>query len=554
MKFHSKKISLIFTAFSLIFSIAACHHYYMAVKPTANNPGQKASIVDSLQKEDRYFILRNGGEAYHIKNMSLSDDSKTIGCTLETLPANHLLHLNKGRRGVMQYKPTEPNDAGVLNEVHFYISPDTSISAGHCVLQLDKIQKIEVIQNDKGRTTGSYIIGALGYTIGAIAVVAIIVAATKSSCPFVSAYTNDEFLLQGEIYGGAIYPQMARDDYMPLRIQPTADQKLMVKISNELHERQYTDFADMMVITHDKDSKILSDEKGNLYEVKNPQSPLKAWTGNMPDALSPLLKKDDNELLHFDDTLSADANNYVITKFNKPAGRQKGKLVLAIKNSYWLDYLYGEMAKGFGSYYGTFIKKQNKTPLSTLLQWTKDQKIPLEVSVKTKAGWEKMADLTTIGPLATREIVVPLDLKNVLDSSVEIRLSSGFMFWEIDYAAIDYSDDKNFDIATISPSVATDETGKNVLPELNKEDGIYLEQPVPGNCVTLEYQSKAARPNTIQSYILHTKGYYSHVRDFKGAPNVSFLKQFKKPGGFPSFSLQLYKKFGTTTMESLVKR
>jgi hypothetical protein len=475
-------------------------------------------------------------------------------CTLESLPANHLLHLNKGRRGVMQYKPTLPNEAGVLNEVHFYIAPDTSISAGHHVLLLDKIQKIEVIQKDKGRTTGSYVIGALGYTIGAIAVVAIIIAATKSSCPFVSAYTNNEFLLQGEIYGGAIYPQMARDDYMPLRIQPTADQKLMVKISNELHERQYTDFADMMVITHDKDSKILSDEKGNLYEVKNPQSPLKAWTGNMADALSPLLKKDDNQLLHFDDTLSADANNYVITKFNKLAGAQKGKLVLAIKNSYWLDYLYGEMAKGFGSYYSTFIKKQNKTPLSTLLQWTKDQKLPLEVSVKTKTGWEKMAELTTIGPLATREIVVPLDLKNVADSSVEIRLSSGFMFWEIDYAAIDFSDDNNFDIETISPSVATDETGKNVLQELNKKDGIYLEQPVPGNCVTLEYQCKPARPNTIQSYILHTKGYYTHVRDFKGAPNISFLKQFKKPGGFPSFSLQLYKKFGKTTMESLVKR
>ena len=228
-------------------------------------------------------------------------------------------------------------------------------------------------------------------------------------------------------------------------------------------------------------------------------------------------------------------------------------MILALKNSYWIDYLYGEVAKGFGSYYSTYMKKQNKKPANTLLQWAKDQKIPLEVSVKTKTGWQKITDLTTIGPLATREIVVPLDLKNLEGTSIEVRLSSGFMFWEIDYAAIDFSDDNNFSVETISPSVATDETGKNVLPLLNKKDGIYLEQPVPGNCVTLEYKGLPKRQNTLQTYFLHTKGYYTHIRDLKGSPNVAFLKQFKKPGGLPAYSLELYKKFSTTTMQSLVK-
>ena len=39
-----------------------------------------------------------------------------------------------------------------------------------------------------------------------------------------------------------------------------------------------------------------------------------------------------------------------------------------------------------------------------------------------------------------------------------------------------------------------------------------------------------------------------------GAPKVAFLKQFKKPNAFPAFSVQLYKKFKTTTMESLAKQ
>jgi hypothetical protein len=529
----------------ILLVFAGCNRYYKAV--TTNVKDNPDKSVDSLKNQNRDFILRTPSQGYFMRNIILSEDRKKITCTLDDIPIEHQDYLYKGK-GNLRYK--EPF---VLNEVHIYIGNDSPLNKGSYALSLDQVQKIEVIEKDKKRTTNSYVIGALGYTIGAIAVVAIIVAATKSSCPFVSAYTNNEFVLQGETYGGAIYPQLARDDYMPLRMNPTTDNTLQLKISNELQEQQYTDFADLIVVTHSEKTKVLADEKGNLFEITDPQTPVAAWTGNNKDALTPLLKKDDNTLLHFDDTLATDATNFVVAKFNKPSGTQNGKLVLAIKNSYWLDYLYGEMAKSFGNYYNTYVRKQNKRPASELLQWAKDQKIPLEVSVKTKTGWQKMTDLTTIGPLATREIVVPLDLKNVEGSSVEVRLSSGFMFWEIDYAAIDFSENNNFSVETISPSVATDETGKDVLPELNKKDGIYLEQPVPGNCVTLEYRYVPLRPNTAQTYILHTKGYYTHERDLKGSPKIAFLKQFKKPGRLPSYSLDMYKKFSATTLQTLVK-
>lgn len=552
MKLSLKQFKILFTGFFIMATLSYCHNFYKATKANTTGISQTSASINQLKQQSRFFILRSGSKSYYMKTLSLSDDQKTLNAILDTLPPNHKLYLTYGRKGKMLYKKNTL-DEGVLTEVHLFISKDTSIQPGNYSLSLDKVQKIEVVEKDKQRTTGSYIIGAVGYTMGAIAVAAIIVAATKSSCPFVSAYTNNEFALQGEIYGGAIYPQLTRDDYMPLRMQPNVNGTLQVKISNELQERQYTDFADLLIITHDKNSKVLSDEKGNLYEIRQPQSPIKAWTTNKADALAPLLQLNDNRLLHFDDTLATDAGNYVITKFTKPANVQKAKLVLSLKNSYWLDYLYGEMAKGFGSYYNAYVKKQHKTPVEKLLKWTKDQKLPLEISIRTNDGWKKITDLTTIGPLATREVVVPVDLSDINAESVEIKLSSGFMFWEIDYAAIDYSDDKNFEVERVSPSVATDEAGKNVLSLLQKRDGIYLEQPVPGNMVTLQYKCKPQKENTTRSYILYTRGYYEHVRDFKGSPNISFLNQFKQPNAFPVFSLQLYKKFRTTSMQSLAK-
>ncbi len=531
-----------------IFLTVACNKYYKATK--TEHPTALGKKVDSLANQNRYFILRSGTDAYRMSKLVLSEDRKSLKCVLAPLPENHQLHLSNGRNGNMKYIP-KLNDGAVLNEVHLFVKNPDSINIGSYTLDLSTVEKIEVITKDTKRTTNSYVIGALGYTVGALAVVGIIVALTKSSCPFVSPYNNNEFSLQGEIYGGAIYPQLSRDDYMPLRMQPTPNGTLQLKISNELKERQYTDFADLIVVTHDKNTKVLSDEKGNLYAIKKPQSPLDARMGNGQDALAPLMQKDDNSILYFDDTLATNANNFVITEFDKPVDARKVKLVLAIKNSYWLDYLYGEMAKGFGSYYPTFIKKQNKTPVSKLLHWAKDQQLPLTVSIEKNAAWEKVAEVTTIGPLATREIVVPVDVSNIKGNSIKIKLSSGFMFWEIDYAAIDFSEEKDFTVESVSPSVATDETGKNVLPVLMKKDGVYLEQPVPGNNVTLEYKCKQQRPNESRSYILHTRGYYTHVRDYKGAPNITFLNQFKKPNGFPAFSVELYKKFSKTSMASL---
>lgn len=212
--------------------------------------------------------------------MDLSADQKTMQCTLDTVLPEHKLHLTKGRNGNMRYLTRNKADLAVLSEVHFYIPKDNTATLGPYTLTLDNVQKIEVIERDKGRTTGSYVIGAVGVAVGAGLLAGIIILATKSFCPFVSAYNGDGVELQGEIYGGAIYPQMARHDYLPLKMTPLADGTLRVKISNELQEKQYTDFADLLVITHDKDTKVMVNEKGEFYSIASPKPPVSVSLNN----------------------------------------------------------------------------------------------------------------------------------------------------------------------------------------------------------------------------------------------------------------------------------
>ena len=157
-------------------ALLSCNSYYKAItvaKPTATN------ITENLNHNNRYSILRNGSQAYAMGNVFFTADSQYIQCSLATLPDEHKLHLTNGRRGKMIYKQAggESDETAVLNEVHFYIIPDTIAVPGSYTTAVNKIQKIEVLEKDKARTAKSHVIGGLIIT-GIVVVAAATIAAS----------------------------------------------------------------------------------------------------------------------------------------------------------------------------------------------------------------------------------------------------------------------------------------------------------------------------------------------------------------------------------------
>lgn len=549
-----KFYSAVFLGYVLMLFIYSCKSYYKVINKPLSIENTSSQEVAKMPLQYRYFILRNGGMAYHMEDMQLSEDKKSITCKLELVPPSHQLYLiNSSNRNRSYSKGGDLKQEGVLNEVHLYLKPGDSLNYGNYVLDLNKVDKIEIIEKDQGRTISNHLIVGIGVTLGVFLLVGIIAIATKSSCPFVSAYDGKDFTLQGEIYGGAIYPQLARHDYLALRMNPLDDGTLQIKITNELKERQYTDLAELWVVTHDNNSKVFADESGNLYSIAAPQQAIKVLLNNTRDLTEALVAADDNKIIYMDDTATVHAANEVYIKFNKPSHASKGKLMLTLKNSYFLDLLYGRLAEGFGNYYATYIKDQGKKPATELLKWVSEQQIPLTVSVKTTNGWKKITEITTVGPLSNRNMVVPIDLEDEAFFT-EIKLSAGFMFWEIDQAAIDYGVDANFSVQKCKPITAVDEVGKNVTDLLLTADARYLEQPQIGNCATIAFKPSETKikKGLSRSYFLHAKGYYEHIRNFNNRPDIEFLQQFKNPGAFPSFGLEVYKKMSKDQLSLFV--
>ena len=150
----------------MITVLTSCNNYYKVV--IASDPA-KAGNIENLKMQKKYFILRNGSQAFTMNNISLSADQKTIHCTLDSLPIEHMLYSTKGAKNKMKYKDinsTDENQSGVLNEVHLYVNPNANTAVGDYTLPLDQVQKIEILEKDKAKTRASYGMG-IGIGVGA---------------------------------------------------------------------------------------------------------------------------------------------------------------------------------------------------------------------------------------------------------------------------------------------------------------------------------------------------------------------------------------------------
>jgi hypothetical protein len=134
--------------------------------------------IEKLNTNARYFILRNGDSALSMRDISMSADKKALTTMLDTLPQYHQQYLKPGHKA-RNFRYKSKTGEFVLNEVHLYIPPDSLAKAGSSyVIDLNKIQKMEVLKKDAARTTGSYIVGFVFLGVAVLAVGIVIFAAS----------------------------------------------------------------------------------------------------------------------------------------------------------------------------------------------------------------------------------------------------------------------------------------------------------------------------------------------------------------------------------------
>jgi hypothetical protein len=237
---------------------------------------------------------------------------------------------------------------------------------------------------------------------------------------------------------------------------------------------------------------------------------------------------------------STDSKRNVVFTFNKPPNAHEAKLFINAKNSLWLDYAFGKFNEKFGLYYNTFQKKQQETSAEGAMAWVTEQNIPLTISIKSKGVWKEVEKLNSVGPLSYRDLGITLDLEDIDEKVVEVKLETGYMFWEVDYVGIDYSENLPYEAALLAPDLAITNTGEIVTNLLSSQDGLYLTQGEVGDKVEITYRTTSIMDDVEYSYFLKNRGYYTYIRDYEGIPDFAELQKFREPNTFTRFSENQY--------------
>jgi hypothetical protein len=130
----------------------------------------KHIVLDSLNKQKKYFLLHTNGEVYGMDNI-LIDTSTITGSPVQDV---HSLYLNPHKHFILGPQRTYyKSESGVINEVHLYATnnvqfvKDTFIS-----VPIKSIDKIEIIEHDKKKTNST---NTFGIVVLAAATVGLIV-------------------------------------------------------------------------------------------------------------------------------------------------------------------------------------------------------------------------------------------------------------------------------------------------------------------------------------------------------------------------------------------
>jgi len=536
-KFVNRPVRLIIVI-TLLSQIQGC--YYYKVTRSTEPP---APAVLKLQDENKFIILHYGDSAWQFKDIMADDNTITGGIFLLQ---GHEKYRTTDAQGANRYKKRATKDESeVLNEVHIYTSELVQSESVQVSVPIKSINKIEIYDPAVGATIASWVFSGLGLAIPVVFVVALL---TKESCPFIYISDDDAYRFVGEIYSGAIYPSLERDDYLPLPGAKQGQSEYKIKMTNEVYEIQNTNLVELQVLDHPSGSTVLMDKYGNCQTMSNPQSPVEAINLKGRNIINDIKERD--TLLYFGDNPEKDqvSTDGIILKFNRPPHSNSAKLVIKAKSTFWLDYVFTRFHGLFGDQYDCWVEKQETIPDKQMKSWQIDQKIPLLVYIEKGKRWKYVDYYNVTGPMAAREDVLSIDLADITSDTIKIKLEFGFMFWEIDYAAIDYSSNVPVTKRTALLESAIDNRETDVKKLLGSSDLFYYVQEKIGDEVNMTF-AIPPRIQTEQTLVLHSKGYYKILLDAKGEQQVKYLLPFRKKGRFPEYSGELFRQHTRTDLK-----
>ena len=538
--------------FVLIISnfLVGCNYYRHSVntQKKKNSQFSRTQRVGSWSEleERNILVVHHNGKMYEISKVVFNESDSSISADyIEFVGAGKLLYedIVNSNGSAKRLKMAKLRKANItrddVKQIHFFLHSINKEDQGKMKFLLKDIIHVDATEFADGISfLASF--GVLVLIVAIIGLVAIIVAC---GCPHVYANndTGDTTLI-GSLFTGATNKTLERHDYKSLNFS-NSNNSISIRIMNEDTEWQYTDQLELIAVNHDPQLEVGIDKNGVIYTISNKSAPFYAFD-NFGKNIMPYISDKDHLNYSFN-SVSSELPE-AVTAFKIPADAIGGKLILRLKNSPWAGIVFNEFNGMFGSNYQKWLQKSQQKSFSEQTEWMRSQGLKMTIDQKIDGEWQFIDDVEIVSEIAFNEIVVPIEnLKG--NDTLELRLRSGYLFWELDYMAMDFTENQVVEINYVRPEEAVGNDGISYLDQLSLIDEDYMENIQSGDFTDVKFSIDPPQNGKSQSLFLHSKGYYSSKKEYSGKSQVRRLKRFKNPAELSRFSQELYYEWMTKT-------
>ncbi|HSL89006.1 MAG TPA: hypothetical protein VK870_06880, partial [Ignavibacteriaceae bacterium] len=412
------------------------------------------------------------------------------------------------------------------------------------IIDPDSVLYLNVQRSDVEGT----ILANIGVLVLIIGVAALIVAATKQSCPFIYSFDGEKFVFDAEPLGGATTKGLERTEYSKMDYLKNIEDNFKILVRNEVEETQYIDELSLLAIGHDEDKQVIPDLNGNFFQIKDPQTPARAKDEKGMD-LTGAVNADDNlywqTKLPIDSNLISKSQRHELTfTFSRPANKTKAKLIANIGTSLWGSRMIREMLQLYGSSVDEYYKKidEQESDYNQMMKFIETEELyKLKYYTKNGDDWVLQGFINGGGPLVSETRVYDLDLSNIKGDSVTIKINPPYGFWTVDYLAIQYDEYSSPNIETMVLETAINQDGINLKESIRTKDNNYFIMPAVGDYFEATYKAIENNSDRNATYYLKSSGYYEiHLNKSLPIQFMTLSKFITDPGFIIKYSNDRY--------------
>lgn len=512
----------IISVFLIIVMLQSCSTYKIKSIPESQPNFERT--INNKSSQRYYYILHVGNEAWQLKNVDVSETEITAKIvTMTPKVRDYMVNAYEGgSRRVL------PGEQRYVRQLHIHAKQFTQTD-DLVTVNISDIESLNLMKYNGNKNaliiTGS-VIGSIGIFLAVVC-----------NCPHTYIYDGEKYYLSNTLFTGATSEKLERNDFKLMPDYNSDSTNYSFYVKNEESEIQFTNLLELIVVYHELDSEIALSENGNIYSIKRPAKPLTVMD-NSGNIITDIVSYED-KVAHLFDNESEDSQNSIYASFEKPENTENIKLILSVKNTSWSGFVYNEFSKMFGKYYDNWVKQNKKKSKEEVYRELKKVGVPLVVSVKQNGSWIDIEELELVGDVGFNQLAVPIRSELLSDSMIEIRIRSGFMFWELDYLSLDSSGIEDFSVQRIKPASAIGNTG-DVTNQLQSDDNEYMKHEQIGDSTVIKFTGIDIVPNQKRTIYLHSKGYYLPQKEFKGKLQRKELEAVDIEGGLSVLSRKLY--------------